>query len=258
MEITYTAFDRNFTAEVTPVSDEDLRGAQKDFPEWLAANSIQVLGMFIAFDDKQLRVRTKQPNFRKILLEYEGQNHIVYFCSLAFDRVGKSDYASCLFFAIYDYAQKSLDKEPFLVRLLTGKYKGSVARRLPYNKVHLGKNPSTGREILINTLSAKNMEIVWDKNERPHVAGLEHFPPVDFKDSLGNSIEHNDIIIYITGSNDLSTGIFVDTDRVKKRMIIQNSSGSRETLGDKRAKYNLKHLNLEQIRNQILANKLAR
>lgn len=257
MEITYTAFDRNFTAEVTPISDEDLRGVQKDFPEWLAANGIRVLGIFTAFDDTKFRTRSRQPDCRKILLEYENQHHLVYFCSLSFDRVGKPDYASCLFFSIYDYAQGSLGKEPFLVRLLTGKYQGSIAQRLPYDKVSLGKNPSTGREIVIKALSAKSMEIVWDETERPRINGLEHFPPITFKDNLGNPIEHNDVIIYITGANDLDTGIFVDTDRVNKRMIIQNSFGNREPLGEKRSKYNLKYLDSEQIRNQILVKKLA-
>lgn len=138
------------------------------------------------------------------------------------------------------------------VRLLTGKFKGSIGQVFP-NKILLGKSPETNAPIYVSLLAIQNLQLV--ETDRTELVFQKK--TLQIYDSYNNLLEIGESLVYVDrGKLEFATVVGFDT--LRKRVIIQNSSGTKDFLKSDRNMMNITKLGPKAMRDLILKNQLEK
>lgn len=142
----------------------------------------------------------------------------------------------------------------FMFRINYGQYDGSIGL-LEKSKLNLGYHKLSYRVITTPLPSKKNITYVGN-NESDTKLVITRKKIKDFYDVKGNKVSIGDLIV--TGEWFLPVAVIVDVDPVTNCLVIQAESYPEKRLLDEKINFlSLEHIDIKEIKNNILMDKLS-
>lgn len=142
----------------------------------------------------------------------------------------------------------------FMFSVNNGKYKGSIGK-LDGNKLSLGFHKLSYKIISIPMPSKKNITHVYGDNVEQKIVVTNTSERV-FVDTYGNEINIGDLVLI--GDWYMSMAVIIDVDPVTNQLIGQSEHFSDKRLIEPKSSIlNLEYVNVKEIKNRILFEKLS-